>query len=348
MGVKQRIKTIVPHRVWRVLQGCKANMTLASYYAGQRKRFLRFCAGQWNVGQSEQLRGTMVYYIHRIEKGLSHRRFRAGFGRSAFGELRSVMDEWRERDYPVDDVTYIAARQVVRAYVRKHRALEKPIPEFVGVWFADEVASVDIESVEQAEKADVAGNAGVKTVRAADKRDNASLDYAALFAGRSSVREYAETPVDMGTVRKAVSMSMKTPSVCNRQAYRVLLISNPKFIEQALALQGGWRGYDAPPVLALISVDVRGFVSVVERNEPYIDGGLFAMAFLTALECESLAACPLNTMMREKQEHEIRKLLGVPDYETLIAFVAIGNFPESIESPVSFRYDASVITRELN
>ena len=42
----------------------------------------------------------------------------------------------------------------------------------------------------------------MKTVRAADKRDNASLDYAALFAGRSSVREYAETPVDMGTVRK--------------------------------------------------------------------------------------------------------------------------------------------------
>ena len=101
-------------------------------------------------------------------------------------------------------------------------------------------------------------------------------------------------------------------------------------------------------MLALISVDVRSFVSVEERNEPYIDGGLFAMAFLTALECESLAACPLNTMMREKQEHEIRKLLGVPDYETLIAFVAIGNFPESVESPVSFRYDALVITRELN
>ena len=157
MGVKQRIKTIVPHRVWRVLQGCKANMTLASYYAGQRKRFLRFCAGQWNVGQSEQLRGTMVYYIHRIEKGLSHRRFRAGFGRSAFGELRSVMDEWRDRDYPVDDVTYIAARQVVRAYVRKHRALEKKIAEFVGDRIADEVGSVDIESVEEDEKDDVAG-----------------------------------------------------------------------------------------------------------------------------------------------------------------------------------------------
>ena len=160
MGVKQRIKTIVPHRVWRVLQRCKAAMTLASYYAGQRKRFLRFCAGQWNVGQSEQLRGTMVYYIHRIEKGLSHRRFRAGFGRSAFGELRSVMDEWRERDYPVDDVTYIAARQVVRAYVRKHRALEKPIPEFVGVWFADEVASVDIESVEKSRKSRRCGQCG--------------------------------------------------------------------------------------------------------------------------------------------------------------------------------------------
>lgn len=43
---------------------------------------------------------------------------------------------------------------------------------------------------------------------------------------------------------------MKTPSVCNRQAYRILLVQNPKLIEHALKLQGGWRGYDMPPLLA--------------------------------------------------------------------------------------------------
>ena len=322
MGAKQQIKKMVPNHAWRTLQRAKANMKLKSYYSRQRKRFLNNCAGPWNSEQSERLRGTMVYYIHRIEKGLSHQHFRDGFGKSAFSELKAVMEQWRKHSYPVDDVTYQAAQNVIRAY-------------------PTEVASAD-------KSCDSVAEAGTKTVRAADKRNNASLDYATLFAGRTSVREYEETAVDREKLHNAVAIAMKTPSVCNRQAYRILFIHNPKFIERALTSQGGWRGYSMPPVLALISVDVRSFVSVEERNEPYIDGGLFAMSFLTALELESLAACPLNTMMRANQEQEIRKLLGVPDYEVLIAFVAIGNFPESIESPVSFRYQPEFITRELN
>lgn len=341
MGTKQQIKKMLPKHAWRTLQRAKANMELKSYYSRQRKRFLNNCAGPWNSEHSEQLHGTMVYYVHRIEKGLSHQHFRDGFGRSAFSELKTVMDQWRKHGYPVDDVTYQAAQNVVRAYVRKHRAIGKPIPKFVSEWFPTEVASAD-KSCGSVVKA------GTQTVRAADKRDNASLDYATLFAGRISVREYEETAVDKGKLHNAVAIAMKTPSVCNRQAYRILFIHNPRFIERALILQGGWRGYSMPPVLALISVDVRSFVSVEERNEPYIDGGLFTMSFLTAIEHESLAACPLNTMMRANQEQEIRKLLGVPDYEVLIAFVAIGNFPESIESPVSFRYRPEFITRELN
>lgn len=341
MGAKQQIKKMVPNHAWRTLQRAKANMKLKSYYSRQRKRFLNNCAGPWNSEQSERLRGTMVYYIHRIEKGLSHQHFRDGFGKSAFSELKAVMEQWRKRSYPVDDVTYQAAQNVIRAYVRKHHAIGKPVPQFVSEWFPTEVASAD-------KSCDSVAEAGTKTVRAADKRNNASLDYATLFAGRTSVREYEETAVDREKLHNAVAIAMKTPSVCNRQAYRILFIHNPKFIERALTSQGGWRGYIMPPVLALISVDVRSFVSVEERNEPYIDGGLFAMSFLTALEHESLAACPLNTMMRANQEQEIRKLLGVPDYEVLIAFVAIGNFPESIESPVSFRYQPEFITRELN
>lgn len=340
MGVKQQVKAIVPQRVWKILQRNKANLRLASYYSDQRKRFLNNCAGRWNDEQFEQLRGTMVYYIHRIEKGLSHKRFRSGFGRSAFAELKAVMERWRESGYSTDDETYQAAQNVIRAYVHKHRAIGKPIPQFVGEWFADAVASADKACGNE-------GNAGVKIVRASDKLDNKTKNYATLFAQRTSVREYAGTSVDMQAVHEAIAISMKTPSVCNRQAYRILLVQNQELVKRALELQGGWRGYDAPPVLALISVDVRSFVSVEERNEPYIDGGLFTMAFLTALEYESLASCPLNTMMRKQQERDIRELLDIPDYEVLIAFIAIGNVPESIESPISFRYKPEAITREL-
>ncbi|MCF2561225.1 nitroreductase family protein [Bifidobacterium boum] len=347
MNLKNRIKSITPPNVWRALQRQKANRCLASYYLLQRKQYINYCAGPWNEkqrnGQYERLRSTIVYYIHRIEKGLSHRYFRSGFGKSAFAHLNELMQTWQHEGYPTDDVVFCAAENVIRAYVRKHHEIGKPIPDFINAWFADEIT----QSGEQT-KSYARINAGTKVVRAIDKRNNASLDYESLFRNRTSVREYADTPVDMESVREAINISMKTPSVCNRQAFRILLIRNPNLIEKSLAVQGGWRGYAAPPLLALISVDIRSFVSVEERNEPYIDGGLFTMSFLTALEYESIAACPLNTMFRDEQEREIRKLLAVPEHEVLIAFIAIGNFPDVINSPMSFRYSGDMITREID
>lgn len=346
MKIKEKIKKIVPKHIWRLLQRGKSNAQLASYYRTQRKQYIEYSAGAWNAerhdGQFERLQSTMIYYIHRIEKGLSHRHFRSGFGKSAFTHLYALMHTWERNGYPTDDIVFQAANNVIYAYIRKHHAVKKTVPDFIYDWFADQIKQFDTRAT-----SDEAINAGVKVVRAIDKRDNASLDYASLFRNRTSVREYADTPVDIDSVYTAIDISMKTPSVCNRQAFRILLIRNPSLIEKSLAVQGGWRGYGAPPLLALISVDIRSFVSVEERNEPYIDGGLFTMSFLTALEYKSIAACPLNAMFNQEQERKIRKLLAIPEYEVLIAFVAMGNFPETINSPMSFRYPAKMITREI-
>lgn len=347
MNLKSQIKAIMPRNAWLILQRQKANRRLASYYLAQREQYINCCAGPWNAeqrnGQFERLQSTLVFYIHRIEKGLSHKNFRSGFGKSAFAHLNELMQTWQLQGYPTDDVAFVAAENVIRAYVRKHQDIKKPVPDFINTWFANEVSQAGVQAASETN-----ATAGTKIVRAIDKRNNALLDYASLFRNRTSVREYADTPVDIESVHTAISISMKTPSVCNRQAFRILLIRNPKLIEKSLAVQGGWRGYAAPPLLALISVDIRSFVSVEERNEPYIDGGLFTMSFLTALEYESIAACPLNTMFRDEQEREIRKLLAVPEHEVLIAFIAIGNFPDVINSPMSFRYSGDMITREID
>ena len=189
---------------------------------------------------------------------------------------------------------------------------------------------------------------GVKTVRAADKADNRSLDYTALFKGRTTVREYAKEPVDLDQVREAIELAMKTPSVCNRQSFRVTLVTNPEKIDRLLTMQGGWRGYAMPPLLALVTIDIRAFVSIEERNELSIDGGLFLMSFLNFLEYVGLTACTLNAMFRHDQDALVRDVAQVPDCEDLIAFVAIGNFPETVASPASMRYDASSITRVVD
>jgi len=69
----------------------------------------------------------------------------------------------------------------------------------------------------------------------------ACVDLRDFFSCRSSVRDYASVPVAETLVRQAVSMAMKTPSVCNRQAWRVWTVEEPAAIVQALTIQGGVR-----------------------------------------------------------------------------------------------------------
>lgn len=55
------------------------------------------------------------------------------------------------------------------------------------------------------------------------------------------------------------------------------------------------------------------------------------MSLLLALEEESLAACPLNTMMRRGPEAQTRKMLNLPEYENLVMYIAVGHYPEVIK-----------------
>src|SRR5690606_22323819 len=121
-------------------------------------------------------------------------------------------------------------------------------------------------------------------------------DFRTLFLGRTSVREFSSMAVDPAVINEAVELALKAPSVCNRQSSRVLVIYDRSTIQKILALQGGFRGYETPNVLLVVTSDISIFVAPQERNQPYVDGGIFSMALLLALEFFSIAACPLNAM----------------------------------------------------
>ena len=74
-----------------------------------------------------------------------------------------------------------------------------------------------------------------------------------------------------------------------------------------------------------------------ERNQPFIDGGLFMMTLLLGLSQVGLGSCSLNTAMNSERENAIRKILGIPDDEVFIAFVATGHYNPAILTPQSKR-----------
>nr|WP_255682265.1 nitroreductase family protein [Luteimonas sp. BDR2-5] len=180
--------------------------------------------------------------------------------------------------------------------------------------------------------------AGTKVIRRVDKLSNSSKGFYHLAQGRSSIREFSGDPIDLEKVNDCLRNAAKTPSVCNRQGWSVYVVTNKDKMRDLLRLQRGFKGYPVLPECVLVVVVTNNaFLSPVERNEAFVDGGLFSMSVLYGLEYEGLAAVPLNAMMNSRDERDIRNLVEVDNSEQIIMFIAVGAFKDETVVPISDR-----------
>lgn len=300
----------------------------------QARRFERTYSKPSSKG-AEQVQARMIFFAHQIEKGLSHMHFRYGFGKRPLASLAKEMKMYRAAvpDYRSSQ-SYHCALAALHEYVVRHEGHEEAL-QYVKDLFSEETWH-EIQTEQS--------NLGGSIVISRDsKQNNANLPFKELSENRHSIREYADQPVTYEELLPAVQLAMRTPTVCNRQPARLHIILNPETIGKALAYQGGFNGYKEPPALLLITADNAVFMAPQERNEGFTDGGLFGMSLLLSLEREGLAACPLNTMMKEGAEEATRKLLNIPDSENMVMYVAVGHFPDEVKTCVSHRFKASDI-----
>jgi nitroreductase len=264
---------------------------------------------------------------------------RYGFGEQALeglsynlGLLRSVDSKYRENYY------YKTALAALSEYVYRHRNGGYDLSRVRQLLTEDTWSDIQPRPV---------SGGGSLSILKTDKKKNESIPFENLFENRHSIREYSESTVADEEVMRAIRIAMKTPSVCNRQPVRIRVITNKGMIVDALKLQQGFNGYPAPPMLLLITADNKMLFSAEERNEGFVDGGLFAMSLLLSLESRQLAACPLNTMFPEERDKATRKLLGVEDTEFLVMYIAVGHFKDESKTCVSHRHAAEDIVSFL-
>lgn len=290
-------------------------------------RFSRTAAFSVFDGGYEQLTARIMYNVHAIEKGLARNsEVRLGFGRTALSDLNDALAVYLSCGFSDSSFAYVQGVSVIRRYVELHDAAG------FDVGFLSDIIDPHFRGA-----ADGARAAGTKVIRRSDKLDNGSKHFYELAQGRSSVREFSGRSVDPTKVTNALRNAAKTPSVCNRQGWKVYWVEDKELARQVLRHQRGFGYQQMPEVLLTITVSNNAFLSPVERNEAFIDGGLFAMSVMYGLEHEGLAAVPLNAMMYSKDQRAVRSLLDVDDSEMIIMFVAVGDFPEETVVPTSDR-----------
>lgn len=330
--LKKVLKNILPSAARSILLSVydKTNRLVLQRY--HSKIFNRSYMKDLKTANQQQLESKLSFHAHALEKGLSHENLRLGFGKTALKKLAETLNAYVRKGFDTSSISYRNAISVLSEYRKLHLESGYKIGYFNQLFdtFMNEI------------DADKSGLGGVLYIT---KKPTDKQNFKELFESRWSVREYSDRLVDISKVKDAIRLSMKSPSVCNRQSARVHIITDAETIKRVLKVQGGFTGYDTPPVLLVVTSDMRTFLASTERNQPYIDGGIFSMSLLMSLEFYGLAACPLNAMFSKKRDVLVKTIAGIQNHEALIMFISVGNFKTTSKVPKSFRITAEEVIK---
>ncbi|TMP78769.1 nitroreductase [Pseudoalteromonas phenolica] len=168
-------------------------------------------------------------------------------------------------------------------------------------------------------------NAGVKVLKKSDVDLGILKNPADFFLTRYSLRDFSSEVVPRALIEEATKYAMKSPSACNRQSWRVDVVQSKEKIDQLLSVQNGNQGFTHNiHTLAIISADLKAFISGNERYQHWIDGGLFSMSFIYSLHSLGVGSCCLNWSQMIKPDLALRGMYNLPDSNSVIMMLAIG------------------------
>lgn len=286
-----------------------------------------FSGTKCNSFQSYEAVITRLY--HTVEKGLSYEgeNYRPGFGKETIKCIITTMNEYITRGYSSDAMFYRTSLDTLHTYISKNR----------------EYGWSDAELEQQILSLPGIPNGMGGTITISSPEDPQSMSFKELMESRHSVRWFAEEEIDEETVKEAIRLAQLTPSACNRQGWSTVVIKNKEMIREVLNNQNGNAGFgDRIRILLLITVDLRYFNKDRELFQPFIDGGMYAQNVLNALAYYGFASVPLSASLTEKQEKNVRQLLGLNENDEPILFIGVGKYNNTNTTTRSERKEAEI------
>ena len=299
---------------------------LAYNYFYDLHRFWRYASNHRVGGRTQTQRvSAIIATYHVVEKGMSMPEVRLGYGQDVVRKLISLIRAYQAAGYSMQEQPIEEAVGALKTYINFHVERDFELGEI-----AEEIC----------ELTDGLNAHGGGTVRL--KRDEicelGKATFRELAQSRYSIRNYADKNVPIELIREAVVIAQKTPSVCNRQSFRVHVSKDRATKNAMLKHQSGNRGFghSADKVIVVTS-DLETFFASSERNQPFIDGGLFSMSLMYALHHLGLGSCPLNWSVNAIRDRRFRAAYDIPDNEVVIMFISVGYLPEQLDVPQSGR-----------
>jgi nitroreductase len=273
----------------------------------------------------KNLEAQITKNYHILEKGLSMPEIKEKFGKEAATNLLIQCEKYVKFGYSLDNNQFLSAIKVLEKYLEYNWQFLDLKEHFNQI-----VNSLNL----QMDHVD----GGAKCLSKEDIYQSIKKDFKEFSANRYSIRNFSDEEVDEKILIDAIRIAQKTPSVCNRQSSKVYIVRKKDLIQKVLSYQNGNRGFGhLVNKLLIVTTDIRYFIGGSERNQPYIDGGMFAMSLLYGLHYYGLGACPLNWCTNYRKDKKFKKMFGINDCENIIMIIAIGHLKDKFKVAVSQR-----------
>jgi nitroreductase/lipopolysaccharide biosynthesis glycosyltransferase len=337
---KNILKWLLPSKIHKIYRSNKLarqleqdsrafNENLKANFLYDLERFSKYSAAKVRgvisdldgVITQTNLKALITMDYHRIEKGLALKEPRIAFGSNVIQRLIDGVKAYQEL-YGHDKLIEISINTLLSYYkfnLERGHADEELHTTIIDL--KRNIIEANINSTE----------GGVSRVTKEDIYLKSKKDLKEFFASRYSIRNFTDEEVNLDLINQAVGMAQKTPSVCNRQSSKVYVFRQEDDKQKVLSLQNGNRGFgDQASKVLIVTSDMQNFASIGERNQCWIDGGMFAMSLIYALHSLGLGTCCLNWSVEHQTDKQLRDIAGISDSEAVIMMIAVGFYPEEI------------------
>lgn len=297
------------------------------------KRLCRYNASMHTDNDMKKMQYTLLRENHIIEKGMSMRQTRRGFGQAKVAALIERLRKYY-RLYGSEDASFLTyPLSTIQAYITYQRHDGVAIPD-IERGFAQlcHEAGRDPEELSMP--------AGVETMLASDLQRQAKGDFSELLNSRHSIRYFQNILPSKSVLEEALTLASRTPSACNRQAWHTHIFFGED-AHELLRMQGGCNGFcEDIPCCIVVTADMKGFLGH-EPFQCYIDGGLYAQNLINALHFVGLGSIPLSCGFMSSQLLHMQKRFNIPANEVMIVIIGTGvmydemKIAESTRRPIS-------------
>jgi nitroreductase len=258
-----------------------------------------------------------IILSHAIEKGLSLREPRPLFGRDKINSILALLRTYNKEfsEFPVRMA--LGALSDYHAFSSLHTPYSDPTLDEIARYLDSELAS----------RTERTGGVRYASVVGSDE----TVTPVAFLRSRVSCRTFAPDALPLAQIEEVIKIAQTAPSQCNRQSVRLHFYQDRARIEDLLRLQGGAGGFgETVGNLFVVTSEIAAWGGPQQRNQLYVDGGIYSMMLMLALHAKGILSCPLNLAVTNSLERDIKALGGIPSSQRLIVMIAVGKSSESI------------------